>query len=234
MNLQNRIEHLQDELRTICQSQNRSFDEITLIAVTKTHPVELIETALKAGITHIGENKVQEAMRKLPMLISKNYSFHFIGHLQSNKINQLLSLKPALIHSIDSVYLAQKLHLALGRTNRMQDILIQINASEEESKSGMGFAEAEAAISEIACFSSLRIRGLMTIGKLDEPEISRPLFRKMKELFEHLRESNLPGVRMDYLSMGMSHDYKIALEEGANMVRIGSAIFGERTYGVHN
>jgi uncharacterized pyridoxal phosphate-containing UPF0001 family protein len=100
MNLQNRIERLQDELRALCQSQNRSFDEITLIAVTKTHPVELIETALKAGITHIGENKVQEAMRKLPMLISKiQLTLHW--PLQSNKINQLLSLKPALIHSID-------------------------------------------------------------------------------------------------------------------------------------
>lgn len=232
MSLQKRIKNLQAEIAAICQSQGRSSDAVTLIAVTKTHPAELIDAALQAGLKHIGENKVQEAMRKLPMLGSKDYVFHFIGHLQSNKINQLLSLKPALIHSIDSVYLAQKLHLALGRSNRTQDILIQINSSEEDSKNGLSFSEAEVAIQEIACFNSLRIRGLMTIGKLDEPEVSRPLFRQMKALFDHLKNSDIPGVQMDYLSMGMSHDYKIALEEGANMIRIGSAIFGQRNYGV--
>ena len=215
----------------IVAGQGRSRNDITLIAVTKTHPVELIETALQSGIRDIGENKVQEAMRKLPMLSTKDYRFHFIGHLQSNKINQLLSLKPSLIHSIDSVELAYKLHLALGRTNRTQDILIQINSSEEDSKSGLSFAAAETAIAEISLFSSLRIRGLMTIGKLDAPEVSRPLFRQMKALFDHLQAEQLPSVSMDYLSMGMSHDYAIALEEGANTLRIGSAIFGERNYG---
>lgn len=232
MKLNDKIQLIRKEIEAICARQGRSAEGITLIAVTKTHPVEVIDTALQAGIKHIGENKVQEAMRKLPMLSSKDYSFHFIGHLQSNKINQLLSLKPALIHSVDSVDLAYKLHLALGRTNRTQSILIQINSSEEESKSGLSFSTAEEAVKEIACFSSLRICGLMTIGKLDEPEVSRPLFRRMKALFDQLQ--TLPGIYMEHLSMGMSHDYQIALEEGSNMIRIGSAIFGERHYGGHN
>jgi pyridoxal phosphate enzyme (YggS family) len=231
MSITENLSHIQKRIARILGSCQRSSEEITLIAVTKTHPVELIDLALQSGILHIGENKVQEAMRKLPMLSSKNYHFHFIGHLQSNKINQLLSLKPALIHSIDSVDLAYKLHLALGRTNRTQDILIQINSSQEASKNGLDFADAEAAIAEIAAFSTLHIRGLMTIGKLDEPEVSRPLFRQMKALFDHLKTNPMQGTSMDYLSMGMSHDYAIALEEGANMLRIGSAIFGERNYG---
>lgn len=209
----------------------RSGEEITLVAVTKTHPVEAVEAALKAGITDFGENKVQEAMRKVPLLSVPYAGFHFIGHLQTNKINQLLSLHPRLIHSIDSLNLAQTLHKALGRTNRYQDILIQINSSKESSKSGFDFEEAEAAICRIANYSSMRIMGLMTIGQFGAPELSRPLFRKMKELYDRIQTLDIPGVEMQYLSMGMSHDYLIALQEGSNMVRIGSAIFGERNYG---
>jgi len=207
-------------------------DQIILLAVTKTHPVELIETALTAGIEHIAENKVQEAMRKLPMITSPYRGFHFIGHLQTNKINQLLSLKPLLIHSIDSVYLAEKLHLALGRTNRTQDILIQVNTTREEQKSGVTFENARDTIWRIAAYSTLKIKGLMTIGKLHpNPEISRPYFKQLKELFDEFQKADIPSMEMQHLSMGMSHDWKIAVEEGSNMIRIGSAIFGERHYG---
>jgi len=230
MTIEQRIDRVQATIKQTLDNCGRSGEQVTLVAVTKTHTDEEITTALKAGIKHIGENKVQEAMRKVPLLNTEYDGFHFIGHLQSNKINQLLSLKPFLIHSIDSVYLAQKLHLALGRSNRIQDILIQINSSEEDSKSGLSFADVEEAIIKITKYSTLFIRGLMTIGKLDEPEASRPLFRQMKEMFDNLKAKDLPGVNMDYLSMGMSHDYTIALEEGANLVRIGSAIFGERNY----
>ncbi|HCX60501.1 MAG TPA: YggS family pyridoxal phosphate-dependent enzyme, partial [Candidatus Cloacimonas sp.] len=145
------------------------------------------------GVGDIGENKVQEAMRKLPMLENRDARFHFISHLQSNKINQLLSLKPYLIQSIDSLYLAEKLHKALGRTNRSQDILIQVNTTAEEQKSGVNFANAEELLWKIASFSTLRVRGLMTIGKLHpNPEISRPYFRQLKELFDKTRDE-LPG-----------------------------------------
>ncbi|HNQ43940.1 MAG TPA: YggS family pyridoxal phosphate-dependent enzyme, partial [Candidatus Cloacimonadota bacterium] len=167
-----------------------------------------------------------------PMITSPYRGFHFIGHLQTNKINQLLSLKPLLIHSIDSVYLAEKLHLALGRTNRTQDILIQVNTTREEQKSGVTFENARDTIWRIAAYSTLKIKGLMTIGKLHpNPEISRPYFKQLKELFDEFQKADIPSMEMQHLSMGMSHDWKIAVEEGSNMIRIGSAIFGERHYG---
>jgi len=146
-------------------------------------------------------------MRKVPLLNTEYDGFHFIGHLQSNKINQLLSLKPFLIHSIDSVYLAQKLHLALGRSNRIQDILIQINSSEEDSKSGLSFADVEEAIIKITKYSTLFIRGLMTIGKLDEPEASldRPAVESFLKLLNILHESGRTIITI-------SHDLNILSE----------------------
>lgn len=226
----NNIKAIQARITEVLERCGRAREKVTLVAVTKTHSVEAMDFALQHGVGDIGENKVQEAMRKLPMLENRDARFHFIGHLQSNKINQLLSLKPYLIQSIDSLYLAEKLHKALGRTNRSQDILIQVNTTAEEQKSGVNFANAEELLWKIASFSTLRVRGLMTIGKLHpNPEISRPYFRQLKELFDKTR-NELPGA-FDILSMGMSHDWEIALEEGANMLRIGSAIFGERYYG---
>ncbi len=233
MSIKKNIEQIRYTIDNRLDKLGRTGEEICLIAVTKTQSVDAIDTALKAGVKHFGENKVQEAMRKLPLLSEAYEGFHFIGHLQSNKINQLLSLKPSLIHSVDSVYIAQKLHLALGRTNRYQDILIQVNISEETSKSGVSFENAIACVEEISRYSTLAIRGLMTIGKLGEPEESRPLFAKMKALFDEIKQRDIANVQMDYLSMGMSHDYLIALDEGANMIRIGSAIFGNRNYGGH-
>ena len=232
MTIAENIKHLQENIADILSRLNRN-DEITLVAVTKTHPVEIIETALQSGIEHIGENRVQEARRKIPFLQAPCKGFHFIGHLQSNKINQLLELKPFLIQSVHSLELAQKLHLALSRINRTQDILIQINSSEEFSKSGFSFAEVKNAICQISTYSTLHIKGLMTIGMLADPELSRPLFAQMKSLFEEIKTLRLPHMEMQYLSMGMSNDYVQALEEGSNMLRIGTAIFGERNYGVN-
>jgi pyridoxal phosphate enzyme (YggS family) len=224
------INAIRSRIRQIQEKLGREAEQITLVAVTKTHPTESVDIALENGILHIGENKVQEAMRKLPMLKNKYEGFHFIGHLQSNKINQLLSLKTYLIQSIDSLYLAEKLHKALGRTNRTQDILVQVNTTNEEQKSGVNTENAEEMIWKIASYSSLRVRGLMTIGKLHpDPEISRPYFQHLKALFDKLAPDLPEG--FDFLSMGMSHDWEIALQEGSNMLRIGSAIFGERHYG---
>ena len=229
-NISKNIARLKEEIALQQKRLRRENEEITLVGVTKTHSVEMVDFALSHGIRHIGENKVQEAMRKLPMLMQSYDGFHFIGHLQSNKINQLLTLKPSLIHSIDSLHLAEKLHRALGRTNRTQEILIQVNVTGEESKSGVTFENARELIWKIASYSTLYVRGLMTIGKLHpDPEVSRPYFRQLKELFDEIK-TEFPG-NFDYLSMGMSHDWKIALEEGSNMLRIGSGIFGKRDYG---
>nr|MDK2851331.1 dependent protein [Candidatus Cloacimonadota bacterium] len=224
------IATLKEEIALELRRLGREDEEITLVGVTKTHSVETVDFALRHGIRHIGENKVQEAMRKLPMLSESYDGFHFIGHLQTNKINQLLSLKPTLIQSIDSLHLAEKLHRALGRTNRTQEILVQVNVTGEESKSGVTFENAPELVWKIASYSTLYVRGLMTIGKLHpDPEVSRPYFRQLKKLFDEIKKE-FPG-DFDFLSMGMSHDWKIALEEGSNMLRIGSRIFGQRDYG---
>lgn len=228
--IEQNIKWLNEEISLVKKRCGREGEEITLVAVTKTHPVDTIDFALKCGITHIGENKVQEAIRKIPLLSRPYEGFHFIGHLQSNKINQLLSLKPFLIHSIDSLYLADKLNRALGRINRIQDILVQVNTTLEPQKSGVSFENAKELVIKIASMASLRVRGLMTIGKLDpDPEVSRPYFKQLKGILEELKAEGIEG--LEYLSMGMSHDFRIAIEEGANMLRIGSTIFGERDYG---
>jgi pyridoxal phosphate enzyme (YggS family) len=213
----------------------REGEEITLVAVTKTHPPDVVEAALRGGIAHIGENKVQEALRKIPMLGVPYAGFHYIGHLQSNKINNLLSLKPLLIHSVDSLYIAQKLNHALGNRNLEQDILIQVNTTSEASKSGVSLANAEEMVRQIARLNNLRVLGLMTIGLMSiDPERTRPHFRALRELFEKIEAHPIPGVEMIYLSMGMSDDYLVALEEGSNMLRLGSALFGARNYGGGN
>ena len=226
------IARIEQELAALLQSLQRSRDEITLVAVTKTHPVEAMEEAFRCGIKHFGENKVQDSLRKVPMLSCNQDYFHFIGHLQSNKINQLLSIKPRLIHSIDSLHLADKLNRALGNRNKTQDILIQVNVTDEEQKSGVTFENARDTIWKIAAYPCLRVVGLMTIGKLHpNPEISRPYFKQLKELFDEINAHPENGLTLKYLSMGMSHDWQIAIQEGSNMIRIGSAIFGERHYG---
>ncbi len=230
--IQTRIDKIREELTTLLITTGRAEDAVTIVAVTKTHPGTAIEAAFRCGLKDFAENKVQEAMRKVPMLGDAASGFHFIGHLQSNKINQLISLKPKLIQSVDSVYLAEKLHRALGNRNLTQDILIQVNVTNEEQKSGVTFDNAKDTIWKIASFSSLRVRGLMTIGKLHpNPEISRPYFKQLKDLFDDINAMKVDGLSMDYLSMGMSHDWQIAVQEGSNMIRIGSAIFGERYYG---
>lgn len=226
------IRQVQERVAEKLSHLGRSADEVTLVAVTKTQPVEAVETALQHGIGHIGENKVQEALRKIPMLSVPYEGFHFIGHLQSNKINNLLSLKPLLIQSIDSLYIARELNRSLGLKNRTQDILIQVNTTAEESKTGVSFANAEEMIWQIAALPCLRIKGLMTIGLMSiDPERTRPYFTQLRELSETIAKQNIPGVELRYLSMGMSDDYLVALEEGSNMLRLGSALFGPRNYG---
>lgn len=223
---------IEREIESLLKSLGRSREDFTLVAVSKTHPVEAIEAAIRCGIGNFAENKVQEALRKVPMIREPYEGFHFIGHLQTNKINQLLSLKPKLIHSIDSLYLAEKLNRACGNRNHVQDILVQVNVSGEEQKSGVSFANAQDSVLRIAAYTNLRVKGLMTIGRLHpDSEYNRPYYKELKALFEEINAMQIEGLSLKYLSMGMSGDWQLAVCEGSNMIRIGSSIFGERDYG---
>ena len=226
------VKAVQASLKEKLAQTGRETDEVLVVAVTKTHPVETIESALKAGIRHFGENKVQEARRKLPFITEPYEGFHYIGRLQTNKINALLELEPILIHSIDSLNLAVNLNKRCETRGRVQDILVQVNTTGEQSKSGCEPGEAIELVQQISDLPNLRVKGLMTIGLMsDDAEKTRPSFRLLKELFDELKNKENAGYEMRWLSMGMSGDYLTAIEEGANIVRLGSVLFGERDYG---
>ncbi|MBW6516734.1 MAG: YggS family pyridoxal phosphate-dependent enzyme [Candidatus Cloacimonetes bacterium] len=220
-----------DNVSRAAERAGRDASEIKIVAVTKTHSPEVIDAGIRAGISIIGESKVQEAEKKLPQLKEKYQEFHFIGHLQKNKINKLLSLEPALIHSIDKISTAKALNNALEREDRQQKILIQINTSGEESKFGLPADQViiKEFVRQVSLFERLEISGLMTIGKFtDDRKEIRQCFSLLRQYFESLKEETIPGVKMEILSMGMTEDYEIAVEEGATMLRIGTAIFGQR------
>jgi len=226
------VKAVQASLKEKLAQTGRETDEVLVVAVTKTHPVETIESALKAGIRHFGENKVQEARRKLPFITEPYEGFHYIGRLQTNKINALLELEPILIHSIDSLNLAVNLNKRCETRGRVQDILVQVNTTGEQSKSGCEPGETIELVQQISDLPNLRVKGLMTIGLMsDDAEKTRPSFRLLKELFDELKNKENAGYEMRWLSMGMSGDYLTAIEEGANIIRLGSVLFGERDYG---
>lgn len=231
-NTRESIENTMAAMRAKLGTLGRDAEDCILVAVTKTHPVETVEEALRAGIRHFGENKVQEAQRKLPFIREPYDGFHFIGHLQTNKINALLEMRPSLIHSVDSVYLAENLEHALSRLNRVQEVLVQVNTTAEQSKSGVNFDNALEAVPQIAAFPHLKVMGLMTIGIMSiDAERTRPYFKMLKELYDTLAGQPDAQYTMRWLSMGMSDDWKVALEEGSNMLRLGTALFGTREYG---
>ncbi|HAN41661.1 MAG TPA: YggS family pyridoxal phosphate-dependent enzyme [Candidatus Cloacimonas sp.] len=226
------VKAVQASLKEKLAQTGRETDEVLVVAVTKTHPVEVIESALRAGIRHFGENKVQEARRKLPFITEPYDGFHYIGRLQTNKINALLELEPILIHSIDSLNLAVNLNKRCETRGRVQDILVQVNTTGEQSKSGCEPGETIELVQQISALPNLRVKGLMTIGLMsDDAEKTRPSFKLLKELFDELKNKENAGYEMRWLSMGMSGDYLTAIEEGANIVRLGSVLFGERDYG---
>lgn len=201
----------------------RSADEITLVAVTKTVPVERIVEAIAAGVRHIGENYVQEAREKQAQ-ISSPVTWHLIGHLQTNKAGQAVSLFH-MIHTVDSVRLAQALSRRAQGLGRPVDVLVEVNLSGEASKFGVSPDEAPALVQAIRTLPSLRVRGLMGMAPLvADPEEARPYFRRLRRILE-----SLPPECREHLSMGMSNDFEVAIEEGATLVRIGTAIFGART-----
>ena len=201
-------------------------EKIILVTVTKNHGVELMREAIDAGATDIGENRVQEAAEKFPVL-NRNVTRHLIGHLQTNKVKPAVKLFD-LIQSVDSIHLATALDKAAASISKVQDVLIQVNAAREPQKSGVLLEDLNSLIELVDSAKNLRLRGLMMIApNLPDVENCRPLFRQMRTLFDKLKPAR---AAFDFLSMGMTHDYKVAVEEGANVVRIGTAIFGERIY----
>lgn len=223
------ITDIKEEIKQICHGCGRNPEDITLIAVSKTIDTERINYAVDCGISNLGENKVQEIMDKHES-VAKNVKWHLIGHLQTNKVKYIID-KVELIHSVDSIKLAEEISKRAEKYNITKDVLVQINVAEEESKFGISLDEAVNFVKSISGFDNIRIKGLMTIAPYSEnPEGVRLVFRQLREKFDELSQMDLPNTDMKYLSMGMSNDYRIAIEEGSNMIRIGTAIFGKRNY----
>ncbi|WP_299103853.1 YggS family pyridoxal phosphate-dependent enzyme [uncultured Tenacibaculum sp.] len=213
-----------------CKKANRTPDEVRLLLATKTVSIEKIRFAIEQGIHLVGENKVQELKQKTNAILDLQPEVHFIGHLQSNKIKEVIKWA-SCIQSIDRLSLAEKLHKRLTLENKTIDVYIQVNTSFEESKFGAKPQETIALVQEVAKFNNINIKGLMTIGLLSsESKEIRKCFRLLKQLQNEINSLQVPNVRIDELSMGMSNDLEIAIEEGATIVRVGTAIFGERIY----
>ncbi len=231
MNIKDNIEEIEKRIVKASKKSGRTRDEIMFLAVTKTHSAKIVDIALDNKIEFIAENKIQEAENKLPALTNPYKEFHFIGHLQSNKVKKLMKLKPSLIHSIDKFSTAETLNSFCIKNNIVQKILVQVNTSNEKSKFGITPEETVDFVKKVSLLKNLKIVGLMTIGMFtDNQLIIRDCFHKLKTLFDEINLKKIANVEMKYLSMGMTNDFEIAIEEGANIVRIGSAIFGDRDY----
>ncbi len=225
------IAQIRNRIKAAALSANRKPEEIKLLLATKTVSAENIKVALEAGESIIGENKAQELKSKYNELLDVPHQKHFIGHLQSNKIKELLRYDVVCIQSIDRLDLAEKLQARLEFEKKEIDVLIQVNTSNEESKFGVAPDGAIELTKQVAEFPNIHIKGLMTIGLFSAEEAKvRVCFKLLKDLQQQIAALNLPGVDMSELSMGMSHDLEIAIEEGSTMVRVGTAIFGKRKY----
>ena len=221
------IAHVHARINEAAEKVGRDPAEITLVAVSKTKPVELVEMAYNLGVRDFGENRVQEALAKIERFHPQELRWHLIGHVQSNKAGKVVA-PFACIHSVDSLHLAQTLNRHAEEQGKQLAILLQVNVANEASKEGMSLAETPELARQIACLPALRIEGLMTIAPLvsDSQEV-RPVFRELRLLRERLRDEVSNG-NWDQLSMGMTDDYHVAIEEGATIVRVGRAIFGQR------
>ncbi len=214
-----------DKAATAC---GRDPESVQLVAVSKTVPSERVREAIEAGVTILGENYVQEARDKIGALDSCPVSWHFIGHLQSNKAKFAVKFFD-LIHSVDSLKLATELDKQAKKLNKVQQILVQVNIAREATKSGLPEQEIPQLIKEISCLENLAIKGLMTMPPyFNAPQRVQPFFKALRKLRDQIKKLQLPTVALDELSMGMTGDFEVAIEEGATLVRIGTAIFGER------
>lgn len=227
MDIKKNIQAINEKISDIALSCGRDPDDIVLIAVTKTVSPTNISKALEAGLQNFGENRVQELVEKYDK-IDKKAKWHLIGSLQTNKVKYIID-KVELIHSLDRIKLAKEIEKRAARIDRQIPALIQVNISGESTKSGIRPEETMDFIEAMKQYPHIRIKGLMTIGPLTEDrELIRDCFRQMKKLFDEIKTKKFSHAQMQYLSMGMTNDFDIAIEEGANMVRIGRAIFGER------
>lgn len=223
------IEAIRNDIKDVCLKQGRDPDDVTLIAVTKTVNVERIKEAINSGICDIGENKVQEIMDKYEDLKGIT-NIHLIGHLQSNKVKYIID-KVKLIHSVDSMKLMDEINRRAKKAGVMANILIQVNVACEDTKFGIEMETVNSHIEYASKLENIRVQGLMTIAPyFENVEEARPIFRALRKKFDELSNIQYPNVEMKYLSMGMTNDYKIALEEGSNMIRVGTGIFGKRVY----
>ncbi len=227
----NNISKIKARIENACKHSNRNPKDVKLLLATKTVGSERIKEAFSCGETLIAENKVQEVRQKFEKLSTSTFQQHFIGHLQTNKIKELLKYNIACIQTIDRIELAEKLHNRLALENKTIDILIQVNTSKESSKFGIPPDEAINFIKQVSKFNTLNIKGLMTIGLFSaDADSVRECFRLLKSIQQKVAEMHLSNVEMKELSMGMSGDLEIAIEEGATIIRVGTAIFGERQY----
>ncbi len=230
------MDHIRDNIEDVLEniakaagSVGRNKDDVTLIAVSKTKSVSDIEAALECHVKNMGENKVQEIRQKYEAL-GNNAKWHMIGHLQTNKVKYIID-KVDLIHSVDSIKLAEKISVEAKKMDKNIDILIQLNVANEESKFGIKTRELDDFISQVRNMSHVRIKGLMTIAPyVEDPEENRKIFREINQLAVDIKRKNIDNVNMDILSMGMTNDYMVAIEEGSTMVRVGTGIFGKRDY----
>ncbi|MCR5430358.1 MAG: YggS family pyridoxal phosphate-dependent enzyme [Eubacterium sp.] len=225
------IKEIQNEINETCAKVGRNPSEVTLIAVSKTKPYTDVEEALKSGCIDFGENKVQELDQKYSLL-PKDINWHMIGHLQRNKVKYLVG-KAKMIHSVDSLRLANQIEKEYAKKDLIAQILIEVNMAGEESKFGIKPEETESLIKEISKLEHVKVCGLMTIAPYTlNPDDNRIHFKNLRELSVDIDSKNIDNVTMSVLSMGMSGDYKVAIEEGATMIRVGTKIFGERNYNV--
>jgi PLP dependent protein len=222
-----RLESLQERVAAAAQKVGRIPADITVVAVAKTIPVELIEEAIELGVKHVGENRVQEASPKFEK-IGKKVTWHMVGHLQTNKVKRALEIFD-VIQSVDSVRLGEAISERAKTIGQAANVLLEVNTSGEESKYGFDPDELHGGVEQICALEGVRIKGLMTVGPLvAKPEEARAAFVLLRELSERISGLGLPDVDMSVLSMGMSGDFEVAIEEGATMIRVGTAIFGGR------
>ena len=227
-----RLESINRRIAAACERAGRRSSEITLVAVSKTVPVARIREAIEAGVSTLGESRVQEAAAKIPELrrlsAERKVQWHLIGHLQSNKARRAVELFDA-VHSVDDLKLAERLDRIAGESGKRLPIFIEVNIGGEESKSGVAPGEVLSLCEQIGKLQSLELKGLMAVPPFsDNPEDARPFFRQLRRLRDEARRTGVVGARFNDLSMGMSDDFEVAIEEGATFVRIGSALFGAR------
>lgn len=225
--VEERLQEIKRRVGAACARAGRDTADVTLIAVSKTKPVDMLKEAYGAGARDFGENKVQEILEKSPQL-PEDIRWHMIGHLQTNKVRQVVG-KVCLIHSVDTLKLAQEIEKESAKRGLVTPVLLEVNVAEEETKFGFHLGETESALREIARLPHVKVQGLMTIAPpVDEAEKNRQVFRKLYQFFIDIKSKKVDNMDMNVLSMGMTGDFEVAIEEGATMVRVGTGIFGER------